>query len=420
MQKLEILAPAGNIQKLKIALHFGADAVYLGGKDFSLRSFAGNFSRDEMIEAVKLCHERGKKIYTAVNIFARNDDFSAIPEYFRFLQDIGVDAAIVSDIGVFEAAKKHAPKLAIHISTQANTLNKYTAKFWKELGAQRVILGRELSIKEISEIRDYIDMELEAFVHGAMCVAYSGRCYLSEYLTGRDGNRGECVQPCRWKYYLMEEKRPGEFLPAHEDERGSYIMSSKDLNLLPYLKELIESGVSSFKIEGRMKSEYYVAAVTNAYRRALNEIQSKGLIINTDKYLRELEKISHREYTAAYALDRHNQSTISSKGKESKGSMEFCAVVLNYDEDSCLATVEMRNRFKTDEPIEVLSPSGFNGTVFHMPIMKNREGEEITDAKIVQDILTFKSPVPLLKGDILIKDMNLSTYGSKRGKKEME
>ena len=269
----ELLAPAGNIAKLKTALYFGADAVYVGGKDFSLRSFADNFTREELSEGINYAHARGKKVYVTANVFAKNADMSLLEDYFAYLQSVEADAAIISDSGVFAAARKSAPALDIHISTQANLTNKYAVKFWYEQGATRAVLARELSLKEISEIHDFIpEMELEAFVHGAMCISYSGRCLLSDYLAGRRSNSGECVQACRWKYRLRKSDSLSDsgWLDLEEDSRGSYVLNSKDLNMSEHLKELQIAGVSSFKIEGRMKSEYYLATVINAYRRCMD------------------------------------------------------------------------------------------------------------------------------------------------------
>lgn len=268
MQNPELLAPAGNFEKLKTALRFGADAVYLGGKSFSLRSFSDNFTDEELKAAAEYVHARGKKMYVTVNIFAKNSDFSQLEKTFRFLQEIGADAALVTDAGAFALARKVAPNLPLHISTQANTTNAYAARFWQEAGAERVVLARELSLQEIAQIRDHCPgLELEAFVHGAMCISYSGRCLLSNYLAHRDSNRGACVQACRWKFDLRARREEGGSLTAEEDERGTYLLNSKDLNMLSHLEEMRRAGVCSFKIEGRMKSSYYLATVVNAYRR---------------------------------------------------------------------------------------------------------------------------------------------------------
>ena len=298
---VELLAPAGDFEKLKTALYFGADAVYLGGKEFSLRAFADNFTEEELAAAVACAHGQGRKVYVTVNIFARNADFARLGRYFAFLQEIGADAALVTDAGALACARSAAPRLPLHLSTQANTTNKYAAKFWQEQGVSRVVLARELSLAEIAEIHAFCpDLELEAFVHGAMCISYSGRCLLSNYLDGRDSNRGACVQACRWRYTLQPE---GGRLPlaAEEDGRGTYLFNSKDLNMLPYLSELAEAGVCSFKIEGRMKSRYYLANTVNAYRRALGGAPLPAME-------EELEKCAHRAFTAAYAFGENAET----------------------------------------------------------------------------------------------------------------
>ena len=296
MKKVELLAPAGDFEKLKTACYFGADAVYVGGKNFSLRAQAGNFSDEELAEAVRYVHERGKKLYVAVNILARNADLAPAEKYFRFLESVGVDGAIVSDTGLIAMALRVAPKLPVNVSTQANVTNAETVRFCQETGVKRVILARELSLKEIAEIHAAVpDVEIEAFVHGAMCISYSGRCLLSNYLSGRDGNRGECVQACRWSYELREKNKGGEWLGVEEDGRGTYIFNSKDLNMISHLGEMIESGVVSFKIEGRMKSSYYIATVVNAYRRAIDAYYARGNAYKDDPlYLCELKKTAHR------------------------------------------------------------------------------------------------------------------------------
>ena len=269
--KVELLAPAGNWEKMEIALRYGADAVYLSGQFYGLRASAGNFSQKELAEAVDYVHGLGKKIYVTVNIFAHNTDLNGVPQYLAQLEDYGVDAIIVSDPGIIMLAKKYAPRLTIHLSTQANTTNWASTSFWKEEGIARIVLSRELSLSEIKVIANRNpDMEIEAFVHGAMCMSYSGRCMLSSFLTGKSANHGECTHPCRWKYYLMEEKRPGEYMPVLEDDRGAYIFNSKDLCMIEHIPELINSGIDSFKIEGRMKSIHYVATVVKAYRQAID------------------------------------------------------------------------------------------------------------------------------------------------------
>ena len=304
--KPELLAPAGNLEKLQAALIYGADAVYFGGKNFSLRAFGDNFTREDILKAVEFTHALGKKIYAAVNIFAHNRDISALADYLKFLDGAGVDAVLVSDLGVLTLAKE-LTNLKIHISTQANVTNWRAARFFHELGAERIVLARELTCAEIAEIKANCAAELEIFIHGAMCISYSGRCWLSKFLTGRDANQGACTHSCRWKYNLVEEKREGEFFPVDEDERGSYVMNSKDLCLLPYLDKVIQSGVTSLKIEGRMKSVNYVAGVVKIYRAAIDSYFDGDFKIRGE-WLDELNKMAHRPYTTGFFLGDGDQS----------------------------------------------------------------------------------------------------------------
>lgn len=392
--KVELLAPAGGYSKLKTAFYFGADAAYIGGKAFSLRSFADNFDAEELKNAVNLAHNLGKKVYVTANIFARNADFAALSDYFKYLYSVGVDAAIISDSGVFYACKKAAPDLAVHISTQANLTNKYAVKFWKEQGAERAILARELSLNEIKEIHGFVpDIELEAFVHGAMCISYSGRCLLSDYLSGRSSNRGECVQACRWNYAVKKRDAGAESgeLALEEDERGTYIFNSKDLNMSAHLNEMAEAGVCSFKIEGRMKSEYYLATVINAYRRCID-----GGFDGT--VARELMTAAHRDYTTAYMLGE-NRSTVNYTDSQAKGDCDYIANVLSGGDG--FATVEMRGRFKVGDTLEVLSPSENFGKAFKVERVENSAGGEVTDCKLVQEHYKINCPYALSAGDIL-------------------
>lgn len=409
MKKIELLAPAGNFSKLKTALYYGADAVYAGGKNLSLRAFSDNFTDEEMRDAVNYAHERGKKVYVTVNAFARNADISKASEYFMFLQDIGADAAIITDAGFISVCKKVAPNLEIHLSTQANTLNYAAAKFWADLGVKRLILARELSFKEIKEINDSLSdkTETECFVHGAMCISYSGRCLLSNYLNGRDGNRGECVQACRWNWEMREKDKKGEYVTLSEDERGTYVLNSKDLNMIGHIGDFVRSNVSSLKIEGRMKSEYYLATVINAYRRAIDEYYEIGDSYSLNPlFENELKKTCHRAFTTAYMINPKNTETVNYKNSQSVGDSEFLAVVLDYDNQSGIAKIEMRNRFKAGEGVEVLSPSdNFNKKIV-IDGLKNESGEVVEDAKLVQQKLYFKPPFALNAGDILRRDIN--------------
>lgn len=403
MNKPELLAPAGNFSKLKTAVYYGADAVYIGGKSFSLRALSDNFTDEEIVRAVEYAHGKNVKVYVTVNIFAKNSDFDKAKEYFKFLYSVGVDAVLITDIGLIDLCKEVAPDLPIHLSTQANTLNKYAVRAWKNYGLERVVLARELSLAEIAEIRQFVpDIELEAFAHGAMCISYSGRCLLSNYLNGRDSNRGECVQACRWSYELREKNKGGEYYPIEEDERGSYILNSKDLNMISHIDEMVDAGVISLKIEGRMKSEYYLATVINAYRRAIDEYCKIG-----DKYKEnsmfydELIKTSHRAFTTAYTLG-DNFDTVNYSDSQSVGEKQFIAVVTKGTAGG-YTEIEMRNRFKKSDVLEILSPSDNFNKTFVVNEMYDEDGNEIVDAKIVQQKIRIKCEYDLREGDVLRK-----------------
>lgn len=403
--KPELLAPAGSYEKLKTAFYFGADACYIGGKSFSLRTFADNFDGEEIVSAAKLAKDLEKKIYVAVNIFASNADFGHLKEYFEFLNSAKVNAVILSDPGVIDFCRKVTPDLPIHISTQANTTNKYAAKFWADIGAERIILARELSLKDIREIRDYLpdNIELEAFCHGAMCISMSGRCLLSDYLNGRSSNRGACVQACRWHYELREHSTNGEFYPIEEDGRGTYILNSKDLNMIDHLAEMADAGVTSFKIEGRMKSDYYVATVVNAYRRAFDALSAVGDKYNQNRlFYNELLKTNHRSFTTAYALG-DNHETVNYENTQSTGDRTFIANVLSYDSEKKTACVMMRNRFYEGDKLELLTPYDNLNEVVTIKNLRDENGESIQDAKLVQQILYFDCEKVLHSGDILRK-----------------
>lgn len=403
---LEVLSPAGNMEKLKTAVYFGADAVYFAGKSFGLRAFAGNFDEKEMVEAVEFCHKNNVKAYVTVNIVAHNYDFEKLPEYLEFLNSIKVDAMIISDLGIVQFAKKYAPDVDIHISTQANVTNKYTAKLLCEMGAKRIVLARELTLTEIKQIRDYIpeDVELEAFVHGAMCISYSGRCLLSNYLSGRRSNKGECIQACRWKYTINEESRDNEKLPIEEDSRGTYILNSKDLKMIEYLDELVKAGVTSFKLEGRMKSPYYVATITNAYRRALD-----GLKQDINNYscpevlIEELEKTSHRRYTTGFNFkDKKKEESEYLESSMPIQTHEFMAIVTK-DSENGEVEIQQRNKFVVGDELEVLAPHKNFNKIIKVTGMKDLNGEEVVEAKIVQQTLILKTDLELKTGDILRK-----------------
>jgi len=400
MKKAELLAPAGDYKKLLTAVHFGADAVYFAGKNFGLRAYAGNFSDAEIISAFDYLHSLGKKGYVTLNIFAKNSDFETLGDYIKFLSDVKADGVIISDPGVIRYVKSIRPDLEIHLSTQANTLNRYAVEFWRDQGVKRVVLARELTLDDIAEISYHLrdTVELETFVHGAMCISYSGRCLLSSYLTDRDSNRGECVQACRWEYALAEKSRIGKCQPLtiSEDERGTYILNSKDMNTMPILDKIIACGVSSLKIEGRMKSEYYVGCVVNAYRRRLDDLYA-GL--SYDKTLEEeLLKVNHREYTTGFYLGKAEQCYETSKPVN---PYVFAAAVLGYDEDRGMLKVEMRNRFKKGDILE-----GIGRRVrgkFKVEYMIDEDGKEIDDCKIVQQTVFIKTDLRFEKYDILRK-----------------
>lgn len=400
MNRVELLAPAGNFSKLKTAIYFGADAVYIGGKDFSLRALSDNFTDDEILSAVEYAHARNVKIYVTVNIFAKNSDFEKAEKYFRFLSRAKVDAVLITDIGLIDLCKDVAPDLPVHLSTQANTLNKYAVRAWKNYGAERVVLARELSVREIKEIHEFNpEIELETFAHGAMCISYSGRCLLSNYLNGRDANRGECVQACRWNYEIRERSVGGEYYPIEEDDKGAYILNSKDLNMINYIGDLVSAGVSSLKIEGRMKSEYYLATVVNAYRRAIDEYYKIGdRYKDNTMFYDELSKTNHRAFTTAYGFG-DNDETVNYKDSQSVGERQFVASVISSDGQFVIA--EMRNKFKVGDVLEVLSPSEEFNETFVVGDMYNEDGERIEDAKMVQQKIKIKCALKLREGDIL-------------------
>lgn len=404
-KKPELLAPAGNMEKLKMAILYGADAVYLGGEAYGLRAQGGNFSREELAEAARFAHERGKKIYATVNVYPRNEELAELPKYLRFLQEIDADAILVSDLGVFSTAREVAPELPVHISTQANTVNYAAVNAWARLGAERVVLARELSIEEIREIRRRCDVELEMFVHGAMCVSYSGRCLMSNYFTGRDANRGDCAQACRWRYALMEETRPGQYFPVEEDARGTYIFNSKDLCLMPYLAEVFECGVDSLKIEGRMKSVHYVASVTKAYRMAIDAyFEAPEYFVVNPAWLEELDKVSHRAYTDGF-FHGGAQADAQIYGSSSyTQTSDFVGLVLDYDAATGIALVEQRNHMRVGEEIEIFQPKG-EGWRQTLSEMTDETGDPIEAAPHPQQHVRIRMERPIEKYAILRRDI---------------
>ncbi|MBR6646210.1 MAG: U32 family peptidase [Clostridia bacterium] len=389
MNDFEILAPAGNLSRLKTAITYGADAVYAGGEEFSLRAAAQNFSKDDLYRGVEYVHSRNKKIYITANIFPHNKDIDEMPRFFEEMEKLSPDGLIISDLGTFMMAKEYAPNVPIHVSTQANNVNYKTVNTWHSLGAERVVLGRELSFDEIREIRDKIpkELELEAFIHGAMCISYSGRCLLSNYMIGRDANNGECAHPCRWKYSLVEEQRPGEYMDVFENERGTFIFNSKDLCMIEYIPELCSSGITSFKIEGRVKTDYYVATVVKTYREALDTYLS-----NPDKYefkkewLEELYKVSNRHYTTGFFLGKPTEEAQVYESSAYIRDYNVCAVVVGYDEETGETILEQRNKFSVGDEVEVIMPkeSFFSHTVTKMT---DEQGIDIKDAPHARQII---------------------------------
>lgn len=404
MKKFELLAPAGDKERLEAAIHFGADAVYFAGKKYGLRAFADNFTEDGIKEAVSLCHANNVKTYITINVLAHNDDFEDLKQYLEYLENCGVDGVIVNDLGIAIYVKKYT-KLALHVSTQANVTNKESAKLWVSLGAERLVLARELSLKEIREIKEAVgeNVELETFIHGAMCVSYSGRCLLSNYLTGRDSNRGECAQPCRWEYALYrkyKEDEEGVFLPIEEDERGTYILNSKDLCLVNHIKDLIEAGISSFKVEGRMKSTYYVANVINTYRRAIDNYYNN--VEPTFDYVKELEKCSNRAFTTGFYFGQEeNINLVSSKYKQTH---EFVAVVVEGNVNGYVL-IEHRNKFKVGDELEILSSSDSFNKLLTLNEILDENNNPVDEVKRIKQRVYIKTDLKLTKGDILRKKL---------------
>lgn len=403
MKKPELLAPAGNLEKLKTAINFGADAVYLGGSKLNLRAFADNFTDEELKEGVEYAHSRGKKVFVTINVFPHNEDLIGLEEYLKYLYNLNVDAIIVSDPGIIMTAREVVPDLEIHLSTQANNVNWKSAIFWHKQGVKRIVLARELSLEEIKGIKRNIpeSCELEAFIHGSMCMAYSGRCVISNYMTGRDSNRGQCAQPCRYKYYLVEEKRPGEYFPVVEDEKGAYILNSKDLCMIEHIPELIQSGIDSLKIEGRMKSAYYVASIVKSYRQAIDAyFDNPEEYVFQKKWLDNLEKASHRVYFTGFYFGDPNKQTYETSSYIR--DYNIVGVVREYDKSTGLATIEQRNKVLEGDTVEVLRPVGDNFEI-KLDDMRNSKGEKIQSAPSAQMIFTIKTDIELEKDDILIK-----------------
>ncbi len=389
-RKPELLAPAGDMEKLRMAVLYGADAVYLAGTSFGMRAFAGNFAPDELREAVRFAHKHDVRVHVTINTMPRGDEVAKLPEHLENLNDVGVDALIVADLGVFRMAERYAPRCERHISTQQSIANAACARAWHDLGAKRVVLARELSLAEIRAIRDEVppELELETFAHGAMCVSYSGRCLLSNYMTGRDSNRGECAQPCRYQYALMEEKRPGEYFPVFEDEKGTYIMNSRDMCMIDHLDDIMDAGIDCIKLEGRAKSEYYAAIVTGAYRHVLDEVWVGEPV---DPVWRdEVEHVSHRHYSTGFYYGAPGQYTESARYLR---EWQVVAVVESCDGDGN-ATLSLRNKFSTGDTVELVGPDcrPFSMTV---PTLYDADDFEQSEIRTPQAIFRMKLPRPV-------------------------
>lgn len=403
-KKPELLAPAGTLEKLKIAFRYGADAVYFGGEKFSLRAAAKNFTFEDMEEGVRIAHKLGKKMYCTVNVMPRNDEIKELLEYVKKLEEIGIDAVLVSDLGVFSIIKDNT-NIPIHISTQANTVNYAACNMWHKLGAERVVLGRECSLKEIQEIQKNIseDLELEIFIHGAMCISYSGRCLLSSFMAGRDSNRGACAQSCRWKYTLMEEKRQGEYFPIEEDENGTYIMNSKDMCMIDHIEELMNLGVASLKIEGRNKSEYYVAVVVNAYRKAIDlYYENPDNYKLLDSIKNEMFKVSHRRYYTGFFFGGPREDGIIYDTNDHVKEYDMVAIVLSYDEKTKIAYCKQRNKFVKGDYIEIFSPE-FKSKEFIVEELFDEDENSIEMCNRPGMLFKIKLPYKVEEGDFLRK-----------------
>ena len=408
--KPEVLAPANSLEVLKTAVEYGADAVYIGGEMYGLRAKAKNFSAEDMKKGIAYAHERGKKVYVTANITAHNRDLEGVRAYFHELKEIRPDALIISDPGVFPIAKEVCPEIDIHISTQSNNVNYMTFRFWKEQGATRVVTARELSLEEIGDIRKNIpdDFEIETFVHGAMCISYSGRCLLSHYFTGRDANLGACTHPCRWKYYIMEEKRPGEFLPVEENERGTYIFNSKDLCMIEHIPELVNAGIDSFKIEGRMKTALYVAVVSRTYRQAIDDYfeDPQKYIDNIPYYKKEIAKCTYRQFTTGFFFGpTTHDSQIYDNNTYVKG-YEYLGTIHESLEDG-RGVFEQKNKFSVGDEVEIMKPTGEN-IVTKVLSMQDEKGENVDSCPHPGQRITLQTECTLQEYDIIRKEKEVS------------
>lgn len=396
MRKIELLSPAGDFERLKLALKFGADAVYLGGEQFGMRTNPSNFNADQLKEAVSLVHSLGKKVYLTCNTLPRNNEIEYLPDFLKYAADIGIDAFIIADVGVMMLAKKYAPDVEIHMSTQVGIVNYQTANSFYELGAKRIVTARELSLEDIKTIRDKTpsDLEIEVFVHGAMCMSFSGRCILSDYMVGRDANRGDCAQPCRWKYHLVEETRPGQYFPVNQDENGTYIFNSRDLCMIEHIPELVDAGIDSFKIEGRAKSEYYTAIVTYAYRNAIDEyLKNPSADFKVPQWiLDEMEKMSHREYTTGFNFGPMKNGQVLNTGGYIR-SWDVCALFNSYNDGRLV--VDQRNRFYQGDILEVVEPNKKPYQITVEDLYNETADEKVDVANKATNTYSFKCDIPI-------------------------
>lgn len=402
-KKPEVLAPASSLEVLKTAVYYGADAVYIGGEMYGLRAKAKNFSKEDMAEGIRFAHEHGKKVYVTANITAHDRDLEGVQKYFEELKEIGPDALIISDPGVFQIATEICPEIDIHISTQANNVNYRTFRFWHKLGATRVVTARELSIKEIADIDAHIpeDLEIETFVHGAMCISYSGRCLLSNYFTGRDANLGACTHPCRWKYAVMEESRPGEYLPVYENERGTFIFNSKDLCMLEHISDLLDAGIDSFKIEGRMKTALYVATVARTYRKAIDDCleSEEKYRANMDWYHREISRCTYRQFTTGFYYGKPNEESQIYDSNTYQSDAVYLGTVYETDRKG-RARIEQRNKFCVGDVIEIMKPDGRNVACQVLQIQDD-QGEKMESAPHPKQELWLTLSETAETGDLL-------------------
>ncbi|MDD3661225.1 MAG: U32 family peptidase [Lachnospiraceae bacterium] len=402
-KKPELLIPASSLEVLKTAVAFGADAVYIGGESFGLRAKAKNFSNEDMAEGIRFAHEHGRKVYVTANIFAHNEDLSGAENYFRELKEMRPDALIISDPGMFMTAKEICPEIEIHISTQANNTNYKTYQFWEKMGATRVVSARELSLAEIRDIREHIspEMEIESFIHGAMCISYSGRCLLSNYFTGRDANKGECTHPCRWKYSIVEETRPGEYMPVYENERGTYIFNSKDLCMIEYIPEVLAAGIDSLKIEGRMKTALYVATVARTYRKAIDDFleSEEKYRANMDWYKSEIAKCTYRQFTTGFYFGKPDESTQIYDTNTYINEYIYLGMVNKIDDNGMIVT-EQRNKFSVGDEIEIMKPDGSNISTRVLELL-DEEGNQMENAPHPKQKLLLRLDQSASENDIL-------------------